>query len=81
MPLIMNRINIYICAFYNYYNAIIYIGRVVCIAKGCQKVYFETKSPNLDKFWRVVGWKSLFYYMAIWNMLWPFGTFYGHTII
>jgi hypothetical protein len=26
--------------------------------QGCQMVYFQTKNPNLGKFWRVSEWKS-----------------------
>jgi hypothetical protein len=25
----------------------------------CQMVYFQTKNPNLGKFWRVLQWKML----------------------
>jgi hypothetical protein len=46
-------------------------------------VYFQTKNPNLGKFWRALVWKMLIYFMDIWNIstdiwdsLWPFGTFY-----
>jgi hypothetical protein len=45
--------------------------------------YFQTENPNLGKFWRVLRWKMLEYYMVIWSilkpfdvcMLWTFGTF------
>jgi hypothetical protein len=40
-------------------------------------VYFQPKNPNLDKFWRVLPWKMLVYFMAIWSIFLPFGTFYG----
>jgi hypothetical protein len=32
--------------------------------QGCQMVYFQTKNPNLGKFWRALDWKN--------------DTFYGH---
>jgi hypothetical protein len=41
-------------------------------------VYFQTQNTNLGKFWRVLQWKLLVYFMAIWSILWPFGLFYGH---
>jgi hypothetical protein len=41
---------------------------------GC----FQTKNPNLGKFWRVLEWKMLVYFMAIWNILPSFGIFYDH---
>jgi hypothetical protein len=28
--------------------------------------YFQTKNPNLGKFWRVLQWKILVYFVAIW---------------
>jgi hypothetical protein len=45
------------------------------IHQGCQVVYFHTKNPNLGKFWRVLQWKMLEYFMAVWNILRPFGIF------
>jgi hypothetical protein len=38
----------------------------------------QTKIPNLGKVWRVLQWKMLVYEIAIWSILWPFGTFYGN---
>jgi hypothetical protein len=32
--------------------------------KSCQIVCFQTKNPNLGKFWRVLQWKMLVYFMA-----------------
>jgi hypothetical protein len=37
--------------------------------------YFQTKNHNLDKFWRVLPWKLLVQFMAIWSILLPFGLF------
>jgi hypothetical protein len=34
----------------------------------CQMVYFQTKNPNLGKFWRALVWKMLIYFMDIWNI-------------
>jgi hypothetical protein len=41
-------------------------------------VSFQTKNPNECKIWRVLQWKMLVYFMAIWTILWPFGQFSGH---
>jgi hypothetical protein len=45
-------------------------------------VYFQTKNPNLGKFWRALEWKMFYifyahleYIMFIWYVLWPFGNF------
>jgi hypothetical protein len=43
--------------------------------QGCQMVCFQTKNPNLGKFWRVLDWKMFKYFMAIWTILWRFGIF------
>jgi hypothetical protein len=57
--------------------------------QGCQMVYFQTKNPNLGKFWRVLQWQDictlwtfgifysqLLYFMAIWYILWLFGIYF-----
>jgi hypothetical protein len=57
--------------------------------QGCQMVCFQTKNPNLGKFWRVLKWKFFYilrpsglfyghrkYFIAIWDILWSFGTFF-----
>jgi hypothetical protein len=49
-------------------------------AQGCQMVNFKTKNPNLGKFWRILSWKTLVYFMAIWSISRPSGIFYGHLI-
>jgi hypothetical protein len=36
--------------------------------QGCQMVCFQTKNPNLGKFWRALEWEMLVY-------LWSFGIF------
>jgi hypothetical protein len=36
-------------------------------------VYFQTKNPNLGKFWRALDWKMLVYFMNIKNIFTPFG--------
>jgi hypothetical protein len=54
---------------------------------GCQMAHFETKNPNLGKFWRVLQWTMLVYFIvmvnfiaffdfvAIWDIFWLFGVF------
>jgi hypothetical protein len=44
--------------------------------QGCQMVYFQTKNPNLGKFWMALKWKRLLYSLAIWTILRPFITYY-----
>jgi hypothetical protein len=52
-----------------------------CGNQVCQMVYFQTKNPNLGKFWRVLQWKllahfcRLVYFTAIWYILWSFDMF------
>jgi hypothetical protein len=29
--------------------------------QGCQMAYYQTKNPDLGKFWRVLKWKILVY--------------------
>jgi hypothetical protein len=41
-------------------------------------VCFQTKNPNLGKFWRALGWKLFVYFMAPWNILLTFGIFNDH---
>jgi hypothetical protein len=50
------------------------------LQQGCQMVSFQPKNSNSVKFWRALGGKMLIYFMAIWNILWPFGIFYGHLL-
>jgi hypothetical protein len=45
--------------------------------QGCQMAYFQTQNPNLNKFWRVLQWKMLAYYMSIiWCIFSRFRTLY-----
>jgi hypothetical protein len=50
----------------NFWKKNIYLHR-------CQMVYFQTKNPNLGKFWRELQWKMLVF-------LWTFGLLYGHLV-
>jgi hypothetical protein len=44
-------------------------------------VSFQTKNPNLGKFWRALDWKMLTYFMAIWNISHTFGIFYVNVFV
>jgi hypothetical protein len=48
--------------------------------QGCQMVCFQTKNPNLGKFWRVLQWEIFIYFMIIWSILRPLEIFYGHLV-
>jgi hypothetical protein len=48
--------------------------------QGCQMVCFQTKNPNLGKFWRVLQWKILVYFKTVWSILLSFEIFYGHLV-
>jgi hypothetical protein len=50
------------------------------LIRGCQMAYFQTKNPNLGKFWRVLQSKMQVYFMAIWSILRPFGIFGDHLV-
>jgi hypothetical protein len=43
-------------------------------------VCFQTKSPNLGKFWGALDWKILIYFMAVCSILWTFGKIYDHLV-
>jgi hypothetical protein len=43
-------------------------------------VCFQSKNPNLRKFFRVSDWKMLIYLVAVWNILWPFGMLCDHSV-
>jgi hypothetical protein len=43
-------------------------------------VCFQTKNPNLGKFWKALEWKMLLYFMAIWHSVWQFGIGCGHLV-
>jgi hypothetical protein len=47
----------------------------VCTSGLPDGIFFETKNPNLEKFWRALEWKRLVYSIDIWNILGPFGTY------
>jgi hypothetical protein len=43
-------------------------------------VCFQTKNPNLGKFWMVMQWKMMVYFMDTWSILQSFVIFYGHLV-
>jgi hypothetical protein len=55
-------------------------GEALLINQDCQMAYFQTKNPNLGKFFRVLQWKMLQHFKAIWSILLPFGLFYWHLV-
>jgi hypothetical protein len=48
--------------------------------QGCQMVCFLTKHPNLGKFWRVLPWEMLVYFIDTWSILRSFVIFYAHLV-
>jgi hypothetical protein len=48
--------------------------------QGCQIVCFQTKNPNLGKFWMFLQWKILVKLLTIWYILRPFEICYGHLV-
>jgi hypothetical protein len=43
-------------------------------------VHFQTKNPNLGKFWKVLQWKMFGIFRAILSISRPTGVFYGHLV-
>jgi hypothetical protein len=43
--------------------------------QGCQMAYFQTRNPDLGKFWRILQWKMLIYLMTIWSIIRQFNLF------
>jgi hypothetical protein len=48
--------------------------------QGCQMVFFQTKNPFLGIFWRSLKYTMLANFVAIRNILQPFGTLHGHSV-
>jgi hypothetical protein len=44
-------------------------------------VCFQTKNPNLGKFWRAIEWKMFVDFITIWNNLRPFGVIYCRLLL
>jgi hypothetical protein len=49
--------------------------------QGCQMVYFQTKNPNLGKYWSDLDWKMLIYFMAVCNILRALGILYNDHLV
>jgi hypothetical protein len=61
-----------------YFNFSPFILIFLTGVQGCQMAYFQTKNSNLGKFWRVLQWKMVVYFMATRSILlplWSFGIF------
>jgi hypothetical protein len=43
-------------------------------------VCFQAKNPNLGKFYMVLQWKILVYFMTIWTFLGTLEIFNGHLV-
>jgi hypothetical protein len=43
-------------------------------------VYFQTKNPNLGKFWKVLQWNMFGIFRAILSILLPNCIVYGHLV-
>jgi hypothetical protein len=52
------------------------VPRIDRCVTGLPDGTFQTKNPNLGKFWRALEWKSLLHSIATWNMY----VFYGRLI-
>jgi hypothetical protein len=52
----------------------------ITLHQGCQIVHFQTKDSNLGKYWRVLQWKMLIYFISIWYSLRTFGIVFGHLV-
>jgi hypothetical protein len=50
------------------------------LLQGCHMVCFQTKNPNLGKFWRFLQWKTLVYFMTIRCILPLSEKFNGHLV-
>jgi hypothetical protein len=41
-------------------------------------VYFQTQNPRLGYIWEGLGMENVGIFMTIWNILRPFGKFFGN---
>jgi hypothetical protein len=57
-----------------------YNYNTTCTRAGHRTVYFQTKNPNLGKFWRALDSKMLINLMSIWNTLQTFEIFYDNLV-
>jgi hypothetical protein len=54
-----------------------YTKIVEAVGQGCPMAYFQTKNPNLDKYFRVFQWKMLVCFTAIGPYLRPFLVYFA----
>jgi hypothetical protein len=47
--------------------------RLFSLDAGLPDVFFQTKYPDLGKFWKALEWKMLVDFIAIWNIFRAFG--------
>jgi hypothetical protein len=68
----------------NFVAAIFFQDSIFCILQSAARVarwyIFKPKIPIWVYFWRALEWKILIYFKDIWNILRPFGIFYGHLV-
>jgi hypothetical protein len=69
-----------VCYIVRCFGAFFRFGTLCQEKSGNPMVYFQTKNLNLGKFWRVLEWKVLVYFIGIWNNLRPIGIFYGYLV-
>jgi hypothetical protein len=48
--------------------------------QGCQMAFFETNNSDLGKFWRVLQWKMVVYYLAIRSIFRLYRILCGHLV-
>jgi hypothetical protein len=60
-------------------NLSCHVARHHATQQGCQMFFFQTETSNFD-FLRALDWKTLIYFMAIWNIVWTFVIFYDHSV-
>jgi hypothetical protein len=80
MPLMLRRINQLADATKFLFENTVLLHLCIGVSMGCQMVCFQTKNPTLGKFWRVLQWKILAYFMTIWSILRPLEIFYVHLV-
>jgi hypothetical protein len=52
-----------------------------CGAQGCQMIYFQAKNTIWVNFEGLRNRKCWLVFLVIWKILWPFGIFYGQSVI
>jgi hypothetical protein len=60
-------------------NKSIFWGKIRVESQGCQMVYFQSEKIPIWEHFRG-PWYEKFYFTTIWNILRPFGKFYGNLV-